>query len=166
MFAPTIEAFPRVGEVNRKDLNANTGNEALASSRISAVHVAMARNGKAFGLAGVLLVDRNLDRCEQSGEYAVKICDYLCRHKNQLYTLTRVKAPMAAPTTAQYILSKVNRLGTPSPLDMSPMDMSIPPMSISMIAARSGMLLIGGIQRVEQSARQMRCEIEVVRDPD
>jgi hypothetical protein len=62
-----------------------------------------------------------------------KDCDYLCRPRNQLYRLTRVKAAMAAPTTAQYILSKVKGLGMPLPMDMLPMDMSIPPIDISIL---------------------------------
>lgn len=44
--------------------------------------------------------------------------------------LTRVATPIALPTTAQYIFCRVNRLGTPSPMDiepagMSPIDMDI-----------------------------------------
>jgi hypothetical protein len=64
MFAATMETFPSVGEGNLRDLKAKTGKEALASSRVRAAQVAMARKGKAFGLAGVMLVDRNLDVCE------------------------------------------------------------------------------------------------------
>lgn len=40
---------------------------------------------------------------------------------------------MAAPTTAQYIFSKVNRLGMPLPMDMLPMDISMPPIDISIV---------------------------------
>ena len=75
MFAPTIEAFPRVGEGILRDLTAKTGREALASSRTRAVHVAMARKGKAFGFAGVILVDRNLTSCEYVHEE--KTCEEL-----------------------------------------------------------------------------------------
>lgn len=75
MFAATIEAFPRVGEGILRDLTAKTGREALASSRIRAVHVAMARKGKAFGLAGVMLVDRNLGSREY--RYDEKACEKL-----------------------------------------------------------------------------------------
>jgi hypothetical protein len=64
MLAATIETLPRVGEGNLRDLTAKTGKEALPSSRMRAAHVAMATKGKAFGLAGVMLVDRNLDECE------------------------------------------------------------------------------------------------------
>jgi len=64
-------------------------------------------------------------------------CRYLWRHRNQVYRLTRVKAATAAPTTAQYILSKVKRLGMPLPMDMLPMDMSIPPIDISMLKQAS-----------------------------
>jgi hypothetical protein len=46
-------------------------------------------------------------------------------------TLTRVAAPIALPTTAQYIFCSVNRLGTPSPIDMEPAGMS--PIDIDMI---------------------------------
>lgn len=52
---------------------AKTGNEALASSRARAVHVAMARKGKDLGLAGVMLVDRNLAAYEHG--YGEKICN-------------------------------------------------------------------------------------------
>jgi len=55
-----------------------------------------------------MLVDRNLGLGEYGNDE--KTCDelaYLWRHRNQLYRLTRVKAATAAPTTAQYILSKV-----------------------------------------------------------
>jgi hypothetical protein len=62
-----------------------------------------------------------------------KSCDYLWRHRNQLYRLTSVKAATQAPTTAQYILSKVKGLGMPLPMDMLPMDMSIPPIDISIL---------------------------------
>ena len=66
-----------------------------------------------------------------------KSCAYLCRHRNQLYRLTIVKAAMAAPTIAQYILSKVKGLGMPLPMDMLPMDMSIPPIDISILKQSS-----------------------------
>lgn len=79
MFAPTIEALPRVGEGILRDLTAKTGREAFATSRATAVQVAMARKGKAFGLAGVILVDRNLAICKYS--FSEEGCDrwnYLC----------------------------------------------------------------------------------------
>jgi hypothetical protein len=78
IFAATREAFPRVGEGVRRDLIAKTGNEALASSRTRAVHVAMARKGKALGLAGVMLVDRNLAEYEyRVTEKIYNGCSYL-----------------------------------------------------------------------------------------
>lgn len=75
MFAATIETLPRVGEGTLKDLMAKIGNEALASSRMRAAHVAMKRKGKAFGLAGVMLVDRNLVVCEY--ECGIETCGQL-----------------------------------------------------------------------------------------
>lgn len=78
MFAATMETLPSVGEGDLRDLKAKTGKEALASSRTRAAHVAMARKGKAFGLAGVMLVDRNLDfvSMDMARRHA-NICDYL-----------------------------------------------------------------------------------------
>lgn len=45
-----------------------------------------------------------------------------------------MKAPIADPTTAQYIFSKVKRLGMPFPMDMLPIDMSMPPISIPLMS--------------------------------
>lgn len=46
-------------------------------------------------------------------------------HNARFRRLTSVAAPMALPTTAQYIFCSVKRLGAPLPMDIEPMGMSV-----------------------------------------
>lgn len=55
----------------------------------------------------------------------VKGQPYRCCANIRFKMLTIVAAPMALPTTAQYIFCIVRRLGAPSLMDIAPMGMSL-----------------------------------------
>jgi hypothetical protein len=65
---------------------------------------------------------------------------------------------MAAPTTAQYILSKVKGLGMPLPMDMLPMDISIPPIDISILKQSNG----GDRESVQSASCEADAAVRVV----
>lgn len=50
---------------------------------------------------------------------------YLCLHNALWYMFAAVATAITVPTAAQYIFCISNRLGTPSPIDILPMLMSI-----------------------------------------